>query len=255
MITETLALLKAALDAPEPEQIERLSKSAAGETVFEIQGGERYAVDLPIVLKGLERVALAPNCAPALTRDIGTLLLARWREVCSGARVWGPTNVYTLLQALRGIALSEKCGNELRLEIVKGLFARLIQTSAMQALVDILAADDARPSAGLALGIGFAILGRRDAEGRFSESDRADILPALATLAARKNLLAQASETERTPAAFRRLVVNELIKGAKDNVPGALAALNELCESGALPADLRADAERRSKPRAEILRR
>src|SRR5436305_1482138 len=48
-IDETLKLLKAALDAPEPEQLETRTQDSAGGTVFEISGGERYAVDLPIV--------------------------------------------------------------------------------------------------------------------------------------------------------------------------------------------------------------
>ena len=46
----------------------------------------------------------------------------------------------------------------------------------------------------------------------------------------------------------------DLIKAVKDQVPGTARALEALCESGALPADLRAEAERRSKPRAELLR-
>ncbi len=190
LFSETLALLKSAVDAPEPEQIEKKSKDTIGETVFEIEGGEHYAIDLPIALKGLERVVLAPNCQPSQAREIGSLLLARWKEICTGRRVWGPSNVATLVQTLRGIALSEKCANDLRLEIVSALAARLYQTPTMQTIVEILCADDARVSGGLALDVGFAILARRDAEGRFSEVDRADILLAMAKLAARKILLA-----------------------------------------------------------------
>ncbi len=205
-------------------------------------------------MKGLERLALAPNCPANLAREIGALLLERWKDVCAARLVWGPANVYTLLQALRAIALSEHCGVDLRLEIIRGLFARLHQTPAMQALVEVLAADDTRASAGMALSIGFAVLARRDPEGRFAESDRADILVELARLAARKVLIAPVAETERTPAAFRRTVVGELIKGVKDQLPGVARALESLCESEALPAELKTEVERRCKPKAELLR-
>ena len=255
LVAETLTLLKAALDAPEPEQFEKTSKDANGDTVFEIEGGERYAVDLPIALSGLERVALAQNAQPNITREIGTLLLQRWKEICAGERVWGPGNASTLNQTLRSIALSENCGPDVRMEIVKGLLARLNQTPTMNAITDILAADDARPSSGIALNVGFAILGRHDHEGRFSELDRSDILLALARLAGRKFLLAPATEVERTPEAFRRAVVNELIKGAKDDVPGTAKALETLSKNEALPADLRTEIERRIRTRRELIRR
>lgn len=255
LIAETIKLLKASIDAPEPEQLETKSIDAAGDTLFEIHGGERYAIDLPIALKGLERVALAPNGQASATHEIGALLLERWKDVCHARRVWGPGNAYNLVQALRAIALSPKCDEDLRLEIVKGLLARLNQAPPMHAITEILAADDERASGSIALSVGFGILARHDAEGRFADSDRADILIALARLAARKNLSASPTETERTSIAFRRSVVNELITGVKDDVPGAARALSELSASGALPPELRAEIERRIRTRGELARR
>ena len=255
LVAETLTLLKSALDAPEPEQFEKTSKDANGDTVFEIEGGERYAVDLPIALSGLERIALAQNTQTSITREIGAFLLQRWKEICTGERVWGPGNSSTVNQALRSIALSENCGAELRLEIVKGLLARLNQTPTMNAITEILAADDTRASSGIALNVGFGILGRHDPEGRFSELDRGDILLALARLAGRKILLAPPAEVERTPEAFRRSVVNELIKGAKDDVPGAAKALETLSKNEALSLEMRTEIERRIRTRRELVRR
>lgn len=255
LIADTIKLLKASIDAPEPEQLETKSIDAAGDTLFEIHGGERYAIDLPIALKGLERVALAPNSPASSAREIGALLLERWKDVCHARRVWGPANAYNLVQALRAIALSEKCDGVLRLEIVKGLLARLNQAPPMHAITEILAADDERASGSVALSVGFGILARHDAEGRFADSDRADILIALARLAARKNLSAPPTETERTPLAFLRSVVNELIKGVKDDVPGAARAVAELSASSALPPELRAEIERRIRTRGELARR
>ena len=255
LVAETIKLLKAAIDAPEPEQLETKTIDAAGDTLFEIHGGERYAVDLPIALKGLERVALAPNSPASSAREIGALLLERWKDVCHARRVWGPANAYNLVQALRAIALSEKCDVDLRLEIVKGLLARLNQAPPMHAITEILAADDDRASGSVALSVGFGILARHDAEGRFADSDRSDILIALARLAGRKNLSASPTETERTPIAFHRSVVNEIIKGVKDDVTGAARALGELSASGALPAELRAEIERRIRTRGELARR
>ncbi len=255
LIAETLTLLKSALDSPEPEQIQTTSIDSVGDTVFEIHGGERYAIDLPIALSGLERVALAPNCSSATTRGIALLLLERWKDICRGTRIWGPANASALNEALRSIALAEKCDADIRLEIVKGLLARLTQTATMHAISEILAADDTRSSSGVALSVGFAILGRHDAEGRFDETDRGDILQALARIAARKILVAPASETTQTPDAFRRSVINELIKGAKDNVPGAARALDDLSKNDALPTELRAEIERRIRTRRELVRR
>jgi hypothetical protein len=248
-IAETVKLLKAALDAPEPEQLDTRSVDASGATVFEIRGGEHYAVSLPSVLSGLERVALAPNTPASVTREIGALLLERWKDVCAGRRVWGPANSYALSQALRSIALSEKCSAELRLDIVKGLLARYSQTPVMHAITEILAADDTHASGGIALDVGFAILGRRDAQGRFDANDRGDILTALSRLAGRKFLAAPPSENERVPEAFRRTVVNELSKAVKDDVPGAGAALQGLSAQPAIPADLRAEITARLQKR------
>jgi len=253
LIAEVEKLLNEALEAPEPEQLESRSQSAAGETVFEILGGERYAIALPIVLHGLEHVALAPNSQAATTRRIGAMLLERWKELCRGVRIWGPANTYQVVQALRGIALSERCGPELRLEIVKGLLARHSQRPALHALTEILAHDDGPELSGVALDAGFAILARHDSEGRFDEVDRADILKALARLAQRKFLSAPSAETAQTPETFRRTVVNELLKGLKDNVAGAHQTLRELEKNEALPKALRDEIERRMKGRGELL--
>ncbi len=62
-------------------------------------------------------------------------------------------------------------------------------------------------------------------------------------------------ENERTVIAFRRGVVNELIKGAKDQVPGAARALDELSASDALPAELKTEIDRRAKGRGDLARR
>ncbi|MEI6232053.1 MAG: hypothetical protein WCT04_03310 [Planctomycetota bacterium] len=254
-IAATVKLLKAAINDPEPQHSETTSQNSSGETVFEIEGGERYAVNLPIALSGLERVALGQNCPALTTREIGTLLLDRWKELCNGLRIWGPANASALNDALRAIAMSPVCGPDLRMEIIKGLLVRLTRTPTMHSLADILAADDTRASSGAALCVGYAILGRHDAEGRFPEPDRSDILLALARIASRKSLLAPASEIERTSEAFRRTVVNELIKGTKDSIPGAAQALDDLSKNDALPSDLRAEIERRVKVRKEMVRR
>src|SRR5579862_3051010 len=253
LISEIAALLKKALDAPEPEKLDVSTKDAAGEAAIEIRGGEYYAVTLPSVLNGLTRVALAPNAPAGITREAGALLLERWKEVCAAKRVWGPANSYLLIQSLRAIALDKRCGDALRLDIVKGLLLRYLQTPAMRAISDILAGDDTPASGGVALGVGYALLARRDREGRFDENDRADVLASLAMLAGRKYLIAPPSERERTSDAFRRAVVHELIKALLDEVSGAVQALSDLSASAALPAELRTEIERRVKARGELV--
>lgn len=237
LIAEAVKLLEQTVDAPEPAQLESQSRNASGEIVYEIEGGERYAVALPAALRGLSSIALSPNASAGLARDIGGRLLQRWKEICSGERIWGPLNGQLVVQGLREIALSERSNEELRVEIIKGLFARQTQSAAMHALADIFSAFNTPRLSAMALAFGYAMLARRDAEGRFDAVDRPEILKALARLAALKALTAPASETERTPEAFKRAVVNELIKAAKDGVPRVEAALAELQTADALPPD------------------
>ena len=237
LIAEAVKLLEQTVDAPEPAQLESQSRNANGEIAYEIEGGESYAVALPAALRGLARIALSPNASAGLARDIGGRLLKRWKEICSGERIWGPLNGQLVVQGLRAIALSERCNEELRVELIKGLFARQTQAAAMHALTDIFSAFNTPRLAVMALAFGYAMLARRDAEGRFDAVDRPEILKALARLAALKALAAPPSETERTPDAFKRAVVNELIKAAKDGVPGIETALSELKTSAALPSD------------------
>src|SRR5256885_10363078 len=84
-----------------------------GDTVIEITGGERYTSTLPIVIRGMSRLACSSNCPNPVLRDIGKILLERWRNICIGELVWGPRNTSMLVEALRDVACPQKLSAEL----------------------------------------------------------------------------------------------------------------------------------------------
>jgi hypothetical protein len=242
LVAGTFVLLKRRLD----EMVLDISTDAKrinGETVIEITGGESYVDILPIILQGLGRVGASPNCPPMIMRDIGRLLMDKWRQICTAELVWGPANTLLVIQAIRELACQKQFPADQRAEVLKSFAPRLMQSSIMHAVTEILAADDSTTSGPNALTFGQAILSRRGRDGLFAAEDREEILAALARIAARKYLGASADiEKART---FRRMVLEELFKGLRDLVPECYEALVRLREMGHLPQDQRDEIERR----------
>jgi hypothetical protein len=223
------------------------TKNVDGETVIEIKGGEKYTSFLPILLKGMSRVACSSSCPPAIMKDLGLELLSRWKKICKGELIWGPANAMLLVQALKELGCHKAFPPELRLEILKSFAPKHVQAPIMHAISDILAADDSQTTAVGAVTLGYAILGRRGKDGQFGAEDRADILRALSKIAGRKVLGGIGPEAQQKAASFRTIVVEELFKGLKDALGGCYEALVVLRENPNAPKELRDTIERRLK--------
>ncbi|HYF52453.1 MAG TPA: hypothetical protein VEJ63_23805 [Planctomycetota bacterium] len=244
LVAGTSVLLRKLLDGT-PFDIGTEEKRVNGETVIEISGGENYTSILPLALQGLARVACSPNCPPAITKDILGLLIACWRRVCSAEVVWGPANTALLIQGMKEIGICKSVSAEMRAELLKALVPKLMQTSIMHAVTEILAADDMAPSANNALTVGVAIFSRRGQDAQFQMEDRPEILKALARVAGRKHLGPGGAEGVEKARTFRRMVVDELFKGLRDSVPAAYESLLVLRDNGHLPTDLKEDIDKR----------
>ncbi|HYG77687.1 MAG TPA: hypothetical protein VEK08_21960 [Planctomycetota bacterium] len=223
------------------------TKTVDGETIIEIKGGEKFTNFLPILLRGMSRIACSSSCPPAIMRDLGTELLRRWKKICSGELMWGPANSTLLIQALKELGCHKMFPPELRLEILRSFAPKHVQAPIMHAITEILAADDTPATAVGAVTIGFAILGRRGKEGQFSNEDREEILKALVRIAGRRVLGATSPEGQEKGDTLRKMIVDEVFKGLKDFVPHTYEALVVLRENGNLPKELREDIERRLK--------
>ena len=244
LIHATAELLRHVLDEA-VQEIETGSKQVAGELVIEISGGEKYTTVLPIVLSGISRVACSSSCPPSIMRDLGHVLITRWKKILSGELMWGPTNTVLLVQALKELGCHKGLSPELRLEILRGFAPQHVQTPLMHALTEILAADDTPATAVGALTIGYAILGRRRKDGQFALEDRADILKAVARIVGRKVLGDDSPEGQSKAEAFRRRVLDELFKGMKDLIPYSSESLTSLRDKRSLPPKLQEEVERR----------
>jgi len=223
------------------------TKNVDGETVIEIKGGEKYTSFLPILLKGMSRVACSSSCPPQIMKDLGSELLTRWKKICRGELIWGPANAMLLVQALKELGCHKAFPPELRLEILKSFAPKHVQTPIMHAISEILAADDTQTTAVGAVTLGYAILGRRGKDGQFGTEDRADILRALTRIVGRRTLGGIGAEAQQKAGSFRIIVVEELFKGLKDMLGGSYEALVVLRESPHFPADLRENIARRLK--------
>ena len=227
--------------------VQTKSTQVNGDTVIEISGGDRYTTLLPILIKGMTRLASSSNCPPVILRDLGKLLLSRWKNICAGKLVWGPGSTTLLIEALRDIGRERNLSAELRMEILKGFAPRHNQTPIMNAITEILGDADTDATAVGALTIGHAILGRRGNDGKFHMEDRDGILKALSRIAARKYLGSQGPEAEAKALSFRRIVVEEVFKGVKDQSASAYETATRLRDNSNVPADLRLEIDRRLK--------
>jgi len=254
LIAEVAKLLKTSLDAPSRKNSRLKPPASRAKPSSKSAAGEHYAVALPGVLKGLARVALASNSPAAVTREIGALLLERWKDVCAARRVWGPANSYALMESLRAIALDSKCGTDLRLEIVKGLLLRYTQTPAMHAIADILADDDTPAAAGVALGVGFALLSRATATDALTPTTAPTSSPRSPKSPRANSSLRRPPSAKRTPDSFRRSVALELIKALQDDIPNAAQALGALSSNAPADRSARPKSTRRLKASGDLRR-
>jgi hypothetical protein len=244
-IADTAHLLRTTLDGMVLDVSTR-SAQVRGETVIEITGDERYTTLLPVVLNGISRLANSSSCPPAIMNEMATALLERWKMITSGELVWGPASTTQLVEALKTLGCQKSVSSNLRMDIIKALLPKHVQTPIMHAITEILAASDTEATSLAAVTIGQAILARRGGDGKFQSEDREDILKAVTRVAGRK-VLSAGPDGPAKALAFRKLVVEELFKALKDMVPGMYDQLASLRENASLPAELRGDITRRLK--------
>jgi hypothetical protein len=150
-----------------------------------------------------------------------------------------------VVETLRDLGCHKDLPHKVRMEILNALALRLVQPPVMQALTVILAESDEAQTALAALTVGQAILNRRGPDGRYDPEDYPEVLRALARVAGRKLLGAAEESAREKTIRFRRAVVEELLRGVKDQVGGAAEALARVRDAGVLPAAEQATLERK----------
>ncbi|MBN1808072.1 MAG: hypothetical protein JW909_03325 [Planctomycetes bacterium] len=235
-IKKALQALYAMLDAPEVDIVPE-SRLEGDTKVFELGDEAGFYTDLlPAAMKGLELVYLGHARASGLRNTIVGFLLRKWQEVITGKHVWGPGNVTEMVQVLKRIAAHSSTDSGHRLAVLKLLGKRLYNIPVMLAVGDILKADASSGEiARVASAVAVALLKRRDAEGRFNEDERTEILEVLGEIVSREHLDTETAGTDR----LRDTLIETLFAGLRDSVPGVYQALSPLRSVDWLPEKVR----------------
>jgi len=248
MIETAVSGLLEALAEPEPDSLGQVTEVRKGaERLLELSGeASEYVNAMPVIVRALVRVGLAPAAEAPVRRRVLTALVNRWREQVGGRRLWGPAAASGLIEGLRDLAAGGPATAADRLAVVRALGLRLADPLAMRAISQVLAADGterelAAPAASAAL----ALLALRDAKGR------PEILAALA------RILGRAALETGTPrsARLRERLAAELFEGLRDEVPGVFEALGDLAGAPGLPEPLRQEVRARLAARRALTAR
>ena len=213
-----------------------------GVAVFTIGEEARLYTDaVPAAVMGLAHIALGRGASPERTEEIVDFLLGRWEKVTANELDWGPPGSGALVDALREIASSARVDVRHKLRIVRALARRAGHLSAIEALGVIFASEDKSPDLGrLAAAVGVGLL-RRRVDGEFRDDERETALRALGRIALRGTLDVATDLTKR----LREDVVEELLAGIGDAVPGAYETLARMRSRENLPEKLREDISRK----------
>jgi hypothetical protein len=244
LVATVSGLLRRTLDEVQTE-VSAEEKFINGEQVIEITSGDDLVERLPVAVKGISLVACSPNCPAPFRRELVLELISRWKAIVAGELVWGPANATLVVQGLREAGSNKDVPHALRMEILKALAPRIVQTTVMHAMTSILAARDTAQTCLAALSVGLAILKRRGPEGRYDPEDRPDILKALGRVAARKHLGSPDPASKEKAEHFRDAAMEELYQGAKDRVTGAYHGLVAIRDAGVLSQQKQEELERR----------
>jgi hypothetical protein len=199
---------------------------------------EYYTDVVPACVEGLQRVTLGAGTPKPMREELTRFLIGRWQSYTKGDIDWGPLNVHYLVQALRDVAMARHTSEAHRSEIVKSLARHMIQESIMIAVTDVLAAVD-KPGAlaTLAAAVMRKLLDRRDESGQFRDVERETVLWCLGRLVGRRYLATSSPQFQN----LRKIVVDLLFEGLKDNVMGCHDRLIQLRDDSGLPARLKED--------------
>lgn len=244
LIATVTGLLRKSLDEAKDDMVAE-TVEIAGEKVIEIKHGEDLVEKLPVALAGMSRIARSPNCPPNFAKELARDLMMRWKKIVNGELVWGPANAMLAVKSLQEIGAQQAVPDDLRMEILKALAPRMTQIPVLQAMTGILAANDSGSTSLAALTVGLNVSARRNAEGRFDNEDRADILAALSKIAARKSLGPIDEKGKEKARNFRLQVVEDLFQGANDHVVGAYDGLVRIRDAKVLPKADHENIERR----------
>ncbi len=256
MAEDAARALLESLSAREPESlgrtVERGSGAGSGSgRTLELSGeASEYVSALPVIVRGLVRVALAPAAGAVLGRRVLVAMVNRWKDLAGGRCLWGPAAATSVIEGLRDLAVSRIAGPGDRLAVIRALGLKLSDPPAMRAISEILAADGssaelAAPAASAAL----ALLAIRDRNGRLPAEDRPEILAALSRILGRESVETGTPRSAR----LRERIAAELFEGLKDGVGGVQEALSELAVNPALPEALRKEIAGRLEARRALI--
>lgn len=218
------------LDGEYPVDLGRPRPSGDG-IVLEVSADTAAYTDLvPVIVEGLERIALTWALTEHFREKVVERLLTKWFQTMSYEVVWGPANVTRLGEALGRIGEAPETPTHLRVSIVKALRVRLLNMPMVEALGKVLAApDDAPPLLLLCEEIAGSLVSMTDHRDFQEREDREVILRALTRIARRS----QPGRDGKKAEALRRQVADLLFRALTDEVPGCRELLAELeaCES------------------------
>lgn len=198
--------------------------------VLEVSTNTAAYTDLiPVVVTGLERIALSPEITPMFREKVVESLVAKWYRTISYQVVWGPANVTLLGEVLGRIGATPETPSYLRVAVLKALKERMINMPVVESLGRVLSApDDSDVVLELCEGITESIVGMTGHPDFSEREDREVILGALTRIAQRPRLARDARKSD----ALRRQVSDLVFSGLADEVPGTREMLERLagCE-------------------------
>lgn len=204
-----------------------------GEEIF-CFGGEFdvFSDLLPACLVAIERILLAKATSEELRTSLLQRLLQRWVAATSYQVQWSPGNVAQLTEVLGRVGQSEMVDRRLRVEVIHTLARRLGDMPVMEVLAGIVAAGGPDPELDrLAAAVAMRVLEYMADDPDLGTEDRENYLFVLGRVAGRGRFEVRSGGGER----LLRRVIDEIVLGVRDGVPGALRILVRLNENEAIP--------------------
>jgi hypothetical protein len=235
-LNTVLELALGHLEKPPPEStMER--DIVGGEEIFRFSGDVDVFADLiPSCLEAMQHAVLSPALDESTFREIAERLIALWEECSSFRRQWSPGNVAQLTAVLGAIGRAPQTPDDLRNRVIRTLARRLNTMPVLESLADIV--RDAGPGEEMdriAAAVATRILKFMEEEDSLTAEVRETYLNVLARVAGRGRFTLKAGRGER----LMSRVLDEIIAGLREGVPGSMGHAMELRENESLPRALR----------------
>ncbi|MBI5365908.1 MAG: hypothetical protein HZA54_02625 [Planctomycetes bacterium] len=224
------------LEEQYPEDLAKEVVTAEGRVLQISLNTAAYTDLIPVIVDGLERIALAPSISATFREKVVERVLAKWYEAIAYKVIWGPANITHLGQSLGRIGASPDSPTWLRVKVLAALRERVIIMPMVESIGKVLAVpDNAEPVLAQCEEIAAALMAMT-AHPDFSErEDREVILRALTEIALREQPTRDAQKAD----GLRRQVADLVVRAIGDDVPGAREMLRELAECERLPRAFR----------------